>query len=127
MRIASTAVCFAVELVGDSIVLLPLLATMEIFASFIRSVREVERREPQRVLKDLSISVCSGSGYVLQRYSALQQFSARGYVQLSITMTLWLGRTIGSMRALQSCRCLPSQHIAIGKIKLNEVMNQGLD
>jgi hypothetical protein len=60
-----------------------------------------------------------------------QQFSARGYVQVAkvfqlATTTLWLGQTVGSMRGLRR-RCLLSQHIAIAKIKLNGVMNKGLD
>jgi hypothetical protein len=42
------AACFAARVVGGSIVLLPLLATVDIFASFIRSVSVVERCERQR-------------------------------------------------------------------------------
>jgi hypothetical protein len=49
MRIASIAVCFAGRLVGGSIVLLPLLATVDIFAISIHDVSEVERCEPDGV------------------------------------------------------------------------------
>jgi hypothetical protein len=59
-----------------------------------------------------------------------QQFSAREYVQVAkvsqLATALWLEQTVGSMRGLRRRRLL-SERIAIAKIKLNGVMNKGLD